>query len=71
MFPDEMLNKVILSITRMCAILYVTSPPFQLTVPLILMSHPVGLALERFWLRALCKGTGEGLYILMYVLGPV
>jgi hypothetical protein len=44
--PDEVLNKVILSVTGVGTVRHVTGPPFQLAVPFALMPYPVSLPFE-------------------------
>ena len=55
----------------MCALSYVAFPALKLSMPLILMSNPIGLALEGFRLVAIRKGASERLNIFVDMLGPI
>ena len=68
---DEVLNEVVPPITLVSTAILGTGPPFQLSVPLVLVPDPVSFPLERLWVRANWKSTSEWLEVLMHVLGPV
>ena len=55
----------------MIAVRDLTSPVFQLPMPFVLVSDPIGLALKRLGFTAIGKGASERLYILVHVFGPV
>jgi hypothetical protein len=66
-----MLHEVVFAIACMVAIVNPTGPAFQLSVSLVLMSDPVGLALERFGFAAIGEGTSKRLYVFVNVLRPI
>lgn len=70
-FPHKMLQEVVATVTSMAAFLHVAGPPLQVSMALILVADPISLPLEDLGISALVPCTGEGLHILVYVLGPV
>lgn len=66
-----MLYKVVLSITFVITVIHIALPPLKLAMAFILMSHPIGLAFERFRLSTGIKGASERLDVFMNVLRPI
>jgi hypothetical protein len=66
-----MLHKVVFSVAGVVAIINLAGPVLQLSMSLILVTDPISLALERFWLAAIGKCTRKRLDIFVYVLRPV
>jgi hypothetical protein len=66
-----MLDEIVLTKTGMGALSYIALPSLKLSMSLILMSNPVGLALEGFRLVATRKRTSEWLNVLVDMLSPI
>lgn len=69
--PNKMLNEIVPPIASVGAFPNVAGPGLQLSMPLILMPDPIGLALERLGIVAVRKRTSKRLNIFVYVFGPV
>jgi hypothetical protein len=68
---DKVLNEVILAVADVRAIRHVALPPFELSMSLALVPHPVCFPLEGLGLIALRESTCERLQVLVDVLCPV
>lgn len=71
MFSHKMLDEVVLAETGVRAVAKITCPEFKLTMSLILVSDPIGLALERLRFVAPDEGAGKWLDVLMNMFSPV
>lgn len=69
--PDEVLQEVVSPIAGMPAVFDITRPPFQMTMALIFVTHPVRLPLEELGFSAFVPSTSKWLYIFVYMLRPV
>ena len=68
---DKVLHEVVLAEASVVAVCDVACPILELSVALIFMADPIGLALERLRFLAIGKGTRKRLDIFVYVLSPI
>lgn len=70
-FADKMLDEIVLAVACVQAIGKIAGPPFEVSMPFVLVSNPVCFSLEGFRLGAFGEGTCEWVNVFVDVFGPV
>jgi hypothetical protein len=68
---DEMLDKVVVAVTRVITLGFTANPPLQLAMSLALMAKPVSLAFESSRSKTILPSTSKRLNMLIDMSSPV
>lgn len=66
-----MLNEVILTVASVRTIREIAGPPFEMSMPFVLVSDPVSFSLEGLGFCAFGEGACERMDVLVDVFSPV